>query len=171
MELSPFIAPHATDTCRLLALYGGAIVCTTGALELAVTYVRKEGCHIPRLVHVEDVDTREQRVFVLDEVTGEYGSHNLRLYPLAPDARTLLPEVHLCLGADLGHLVEAFLADLLPIPRPTHAHTDHLRRQIRWQADGVAWQHYWDNASPGRKRGRTRQNVWVSRKQTTTDVQ
>lgn len=165
MALSPFIAPHATDTCRLLAMYGGAVVGATGTVELAVTYVRKEGCHIPRLVHVQEVDTREPMVFVLDEVTGEYGSHHRRLYPLAPDAPTLLPWVHRCLGEDLGRLVETFLADLLPCPRPAHAHAGHLRRQIRWRADGVAWQQYWDSASQGRKRGRTRQNIWVGRKQ------
>jgi hypothetical protein len=169
LELSPFMAPHADQTCRLLALYGGAVLQTDGMLQTSVTYQRREGVALARMVHVEDVQSRKPYLFVLDEVTGEYTSGELTLWPLVAQPS--------CLPALSGHLhhpdieriVNAFLSDVLPSIRPRHAETEHLRRQVLWTAeDPHVWQTYWNCAEHEdrecvRQRRRLHQNIWPAR--------
>jgi hypothetical protein len=170
--MSPFIVPHAEQMCRLLARYGGGIVeAATGTVVAGVTYVRREGFALPRIIHVEHVDSREAYVFVLNEVTGGYSNGSLELWPLAATT-TCVPDVYTHLPVrQLGCLVEAYLADVLPTARPAHAAFEHLRRQVRWIADvPLLWEKYWQcaehlEATPTtRVRRRTRQNIWPSRK-------
>jgi hypothetical protein len=168
LSISPFIAPHAVETCHALSLYGGGVLGPTGDVG-AVAYRRKEGIYIPRLVHVEYVDTGAQQVFVLDEVTGEYTHDALRLWPLAPEAVTRLPDVYLHLGPDVTWVVEQFLDELLPVRRPGPAHHDQLRQQILWRtADRHAWVAYWTAADLLQKKRvptqRIRTNIWAKRK-------
>jgi hypothetical protein len=167
--LSPFIAPHATETCHALALYGGGVLGPAGVLEYAVVYRKKEGVYIPRLVHVERVDTGEHQIFILDEVTGEYMYDTLRLWPLAPEAATRVPEVYQRLGHGATWIVEQFLEDVLPICRPAAAHHEQLRRQVLYSTeDRHVWNMYWTAADTlQRQRARTqrfRPNVWVKRR-------
>ena len=172
-SLSLFIAPHAETVCRLLSQYGGCVVNEDGTLRTGVTYVRREGTAVARIVHVEDVETREAYMFVLNEVTGGYMSGKLELWPLA-SAGELLPDVHLHLIIpQLAGIVEEFLADMLPSKRPEYADPYHLRRQLMYTAmDPDVWQQYWISAKtetvarPARssRRRRIHHNVWPSRK-------
>lgn len=171
LALSPFIRPHAEETCRLLSLYGGGIVQKDGSLRAGVSYVRREGVSIARLIHVEDVESRKPYVFVLDEVSGTYSSGTHELWPLAPTAS---PGTILGLSAYLAQplvdIVADFLQDYLPSRRPAYAECEHLRRHIRWCADDATlWETYWHmgdteaQASHHRRR-RVHQNIWHSRK-------
>jgi hypothetical protein len=171
LSISPFIAPHAEELCHTLALYGGAVVDADGRFQSAVTYQYKEGVHLPRIVHVQRVDTRESMLFILDEVTGEYMSHERTLWPLAPSSLTCLPQVYRRLGTDLTLLVEQFLTDILPIRRPPQADAWHLRRQVMHGTDlPQEWVTYWQTADVlQRKRGptkRSRPNRWVGKTST-----
>lgn len=175
-SMSPFIAPYATGFCHRLAQYGGCITTTTGLMHAGVSYVRREGMKLARLVHVEDVETREPFMFVLNEVTGGYTNGSLELWPFAPPTCTLLPDVHrhLCLPV-LVKLVEDFLSDVMPSNRPHYADPRLLRRQLLWTSENPkTWQSYWRSAdsragstpdtSLVTKRSRMRQNIWPSRK-------
>jgi hypothetical protein len=170
--ISPFIAPHAEQTCRLLSLYGGCIIqIQTGTIVSGVSYVRREGLAIPRIVHVENVDSRKAYVFMLDEVSGVYSNGHLELWPLAATT-TCLPDVYTHLAVrQIGNLVEAYLEDVLPSARPVYAAPEHLRRQVRWVAESpLLWDVYWRCAdqtameTKKRLRRRLHQNVWPSRK-------
>jgi hypothetical protein len=172
LPMSPFIVPHAEQTCRLLARYGGGVVETkTGSVVAGVTYVRREGLAMPRIIHMEHIDSREAYVFVLNEVTGGYSNGPLELWPLAATT-TCVPDVYTHLPVrQIGCLVEAYLADVLPSARPVHAALEHLRCQVRWIADvPLLWERYWkcaehkESTRNTRTRRRVHQNIWPSRK-------
>ena len=165
LDISPFIAPYAEEMCRLLSLYGGAAIDVGGHVQYAVTYLRKEGMHVPRIVHVQCVDTSESLLFILNEVTGEYTSNELRLWPLAPSITTYNTPLANKLGTDVTLLVEEYLTDILPLRRPVYADSEHLRRQIMYDTEyGQSWVRYWhvaDELHKNRdKTKRCRANQW-----------
>jgi hypothetical protein len=151
---------------------------TEGLMYAGVSYVRREGTKLARLVHVEDVETRAAFMFVLNEVTGGYTNGSLELWPLAPPTYTLLPDVHRHLRLPvLVNIVEGFLSDVMPSNCPHYADPYLLRRQLLWTSeDPKTWQYYWRSADSkadkstvaipvhNRRRSRTRQNIWPSRK-------
>ena len=178
LSLSPFIAPYTTRLCRLLAQYGGCVLSANGLLQMGVSYVRREGTILARLIHVENVETRDSFVFVLNEVTGTYTSGTLELWPLScPVAPSLVPGIgHFIPLPEVVDIIEEFLSDILPSRRPAYADPRDLRhRLLRQCSEPETWQHYWDLADvvqdediqerrPGRRRPRTHPNIWPSRK-------
>jgi len=170
--LSPFIGPFAHAVCDLLARFGGAILRSDGTVLAGVLYERREGTILPRLLHVLDIQSNTPYVFVLDEITGNYTTSGLQLWPLAPGS-TCLPDVqqHLPIRP-VAQIVEDFLSDILPTARPRSADPEHLRRQVQWLADDPqGWVDYWEKGA-GQVRvrtGRFRPTVWVSRKKRRPD--
>jgi len=189
LGLSPFIAPYTTRFCRLLEQYGGCVVDTDGLLQTGVSYVRREGTSLARLIHMEDVETRASFLFVLDEVTGGYTSGRVELWPLScMVAPSLIPRIgHHIPIPEIVDIIEDFLSDILPSRRPGYADPLDLRRQLLAQSsEPETWQHYWALAEgerqeqevqdvqdvqdvqevtpSGRRRLRTHPNIWPSRK-------
>jgi hypothetical protein len=176
-KMLPYIAPYATQVCELLSQYGGCVMDTNGILQRGVSYVRREGHSVPWLVHVEDVETRESLVFVLNSVTGVYRCGKLQLWPLysLKPAEFLLSDVlrRLHVPGIVG-IVEEFLIDVLPQKCPVYAETHSLRRQLLMVADDpAAWATYWidatDTTTTKNTRRRTRQNIWHTRKRICLD--
>ena len=163
---------HTNEICRLLRWYGGALVNADGIVRQTLTFVRVEGHFHSRLLHMECVDTRQQKMFVLEEDTGDYVSGTDRLWPLgpSPSAANRLASAVAHLGKDLGRLVEGFLEEAAPFGRPRHAKYEHLRKQVLWTLKYPdAWQEYWargdtlcDSTVVGTTR--LRPNIWKTRK-------
>ena len=164
LDISPFIAPYAEEMCQLLSLYGGAAIDGDGHVKYAVTYLRKEGVHVPRIVHVQCVNTAERLLFILNEVTGEYTSNELRLWPLSTSTPTHNTQLVNKLGTDMTLLIEDYLTDILPIRRPGYAYSEHLRRRIKDTEYGQSWVRYWQVADELQKNRdttkRCRANKW-----------
>ena len=159
------MSQHANEICRLLQWYGGAIVNGDGIVWQTMTFVRAEGHIQVDLIHMESVETRQQKMFKLHEDTGAYVSGPDRLWALAPSpsAPSRLASAVAHLGKDLGRLVEGYLE------RPLHAKYEHLRKQVLWTLKYPdAWKEYWAHGDTLRDSAvvgtRLRPNVWKTRK-------
>jgi hypothetical protein len=164
MAMSPLSVDQAVETSRLLSQYGGCII-QDGIALINVVYLRCEGHHVPRIIHMEEPTSRETHQFILDEVSGRYVCAKRELWPLSKTAEDLgLLCIHRLLPPELARNVQKYLQDV----RPFYADPLLLRHQVLLDSEIPSmWEEYWQHAERYQKtskRGRCRQNIWPSRK-------
>ena len=163
LDLSPLVAEHSREMCRGLGSHGGYITRQekdgpTAYMD-GVQYRRSEGISLPRVVHVQTMTTaRDDHVFVLDEVAGQYTSGALRLWPLRAMPHPLAM-FYRRLPMALIDCIAAFVVDTLPSPVPEYAHIDTLRTHVLCASSSPHW---WTNRWMGK--GRRTQTSWDVRK-------
>lgn len=147
LDLSPLVAEHSRETCRSLGSHGGCITQAqkdgTIVYMDGVQYRRSEGIALPRVVHVQTTRARNDHVFVLNEVDGQYTSGALRLWPLRP-APHPLGMLYRRIPVALLDLVASFIVDTVPAPNPDYAQIGTLRTHVLCLSDDPkSWINRW----------------------------
>ena len=146
LALSPFIAPYADAFCRALSEAGGVVLDSAWGITTSMIYRSKEGIAIARIVQMVDVSTGNAQVFMLNEVTGEYTNGNGTLWPLTHIAYHAIQSAWVPLHRAILNIVDDFLTDVLPDPRPRLAHPERLRTLVLCEEIGDQWATYWKQA-------------------------
>ena len=160
LALSPFIAPYTDAFCRALSEAGGVVLNRAGDITTSMFYRSKEGITIARIVQMVDVSTRHAQVFMLNEVTGEYTNGNGTLWPLTHIAYHTIQSAWVPLHRAILNIVDDFLTDVLPDPRPRLAHPERLRTLVLCEELGDQWATYWKQTQCARPNKRHRSNTW-----------